>query len=53
MKLAYPTFTLEAQETIANDYFVNALHYDMQIALKSLQKFEDKRLNEIADEQPA
>ena len=26
VKLAYPTFTLEAQETIAKDYFVNGLH---------------------------
>ncbi len=50
VKLAYPKFESKTQETIARDYFVNGLHVDMQVALKSLEKFDDKKLNEIADE---
>ena len=50
VKLAYPTFESKTQETISRDYFVNGLHVDMQVALKSLQAFENKTLNELADE---
>ena len=50
VKLAYPEFESKIQETIARDYFVNGLHVDMQVALKSLEKFANKKLNEIADE---
>ena len=50
VKLAYPTFESKNLETITKDYFVQGLHRDMQVALKSLEKFETKTLNEIADE---
>ena len=50
VKLAYPTFESKTQETISRDYFVNGLHVDMQVALKSLQAFENKTLNELAGE---
>ena len=50
VKLAYLTFENKTQETIAKDCFVSGLHVDMQIALKSIDKFEESDLNKIADE---
>ena len=50
VKLAYPDFEKNTQETIAKDYFIAGLHNDMQVALKSLQDFHDKSLNKIAEE---
>ena len=50
VKLAYPTFENKTQETIAKVYFFSRLRVDMQIALKSIDKFEESDLNIIADE---
>ena len=50
VKLAYPKFDHNNCETIAKDYFVMGLHPDMQIALKSLEKFSRITLNELAAE---
>ena len=50
VKLAYPSFENKIQETIAKDYFVKAVHNDMQVALKSLKEFEGSNIIKIADE---
>lgn len=50
VKLAYPSFQNKIQDTIAKDYFVKGAHNDMQVALKSLQGFEERDINKIADE---
>ena len=50
VKLAYPDFNNETRATLAKDYFVRGLHPDMQIALKSLEKFGDSNINTLAVE---
>ena len=50
VKLAYPSFDNKTLEAIAKDYFVKGLHSDMQVALKSLEKFSDAEIRTIADE---
>ena len=50
IKLAYPSFDNNSLEAIAKDYFVQGLHRDMQIALKSLEKFSHANIKAIADE---
>ena len=39
VKLAYPSIEDDTRGTIAKDYFVRGLHADMQLALKSDEKF--------------
>lgn len=50
VKLAYPSFDNKTLEAIAKDYFVKGLHPDMQVALKSLEKFDKAEIRTIADE---
>ena len=50
VKLAYPSFTEEVRKTLAKDYFVKGVHPKMQVALKSLERFKDLTVNELATE---
>ena len=50
VKLAYPTFNDETRATLAKDYFVRGLHPEMQIALKSMEKFATKDIQALASE---
>ena len=50
VKLAYPSFTEEVRKTLAKDYFVKGVHPKMQGALKSLERFKDLTVNELATE---
>ena len=50
VKLAYPDFNDEIRATLAKDFFDRGLHPDMQIALKSLEKFGDSNINTLAVE---
>ena len=50
VKLAYPTFNDETRATLAKDYFVRGLHPQMQIALKSMEKFATNDIQALAEE---
>ena len=50
VKLAYPDFDDTTRATLAKDYFVRGLHLDMQIALKSMEKFADSNIDTLAVE---
>ena len=50
VKMAYPSFDNKTLEAIAKDYFVKGLHPDMQVALKSFEKFGEAEIKTIADE---
>ena len=50
VKLAYPDFDDTTRATLAKDYFVRGLHLDMQIALKSMEKFTDSNIDTLAVE---
>ena len=50
VRLAYPSFDNINQETIAKGYFMKGIHPKMQIALKSLPKFSDLLINDVAKE---
>ena len=50
VKLAYPTFDNETRATLAKYYFVHGLHPQMQIALKSKEKFATNDIQALASE---
>ena len=50
VKLAYPSFTDDVRRTLAKDYFVKGVHPKMQIALKSIERFQDLTINDLATE---
>ena len=50
VKLAYPSFTDDVRRTLAKDYFVKGVHPKMQIALKSIERFKDLTINDLATE---
>ena len=50
VKLAYPDFEESVRLTIAKDYFIRSLHPDMQVALKSMEKFSTLRMDQLATE---
>ena len=50
VKLAYPSFTEGVRKTITKDYFVQGVHPEMQIALKSGATFKDSDVNALANE---
>ena len=50
VKLAYPTFNDETRATLAKEYFVRGLHPQMQIALKSMEKFATNDIQALAEE---
>ena len=50
VKLAYPKIEDDTRGTIAKDYFVRGLHADMQIALKSNEKFSSTDIKALATE---
>ena len=50
MKLAYPSIEDDTRGTIAKDYFIRGLHADMQIALKSNEKFSSTDIRALATE---
>ena len=50
VKLAYPTIEDDTRGTIAKDCFVRGLHADMQIALKSNEKFSSTDIKALATE---
>ena len=49
MKLAYPTFAEAVRNSIAKDYFVRNLYYDMQVAIKSTDQFSAYSIDQTAD----
>lgn len=50
VKLAYPDFTDNARNLIAKDAYVKGLHPDLQLQLKSLEKFATADLKTIVTE---
>ena len=50
VKLAYPDFTDNARNQIAKDAYVKGLHPDLQLQLKSLEKFATADLKTIVTE---
>lgn len=50
VKLAYPDFDNSTRNTLAKDYFVRGLHPEMQIAVKSMEKFAASDINTLAEE---
>ena len=50
VKWAYPSIENDTRGTIAKDYFVRGLHTDMQIALKSNEKFSSTDIKALATE---
>ena len=50
VKLAYPSFDSSTRTVIAKDYFVRGLHSDMQLALKSMEKFANCDIDSLAEE---
>ena len=50
VKLTYPSIDDETRGTIANDYFVRGLHPEMQITLKSSEKFATNAIKTLATE---
>ena len=50
VKLAYPSFDSSTCAVIAKDCFVRGLHSDMQLALKSMEKFANCDIDSLAEE---
>ena len=50
VKLAYPSFDSSTRAVIAKDCFVRGLHSDMQLALKSMEKFANCDIDSLAEE---
>ena len=50
LKLAYPSFDSSTRAVIAKDFFVRGLHSDMQLALKSMEKFANCDIDSLAEE---
>ena len=50
VKLAYPNFDEATRETIAKDYFMRGIHPNMQIAIKSNEKFASSDLKKFTAE---
>ena len=48
--LAYPNFSSANCEQITKDYFVKGLDTDMQLRIRSLEKFADSDLKTVVDE---
>ena len=50
VKLAYPSFDEDVLKTIAKDYYIKGMHPRMQVALKSLSKFNSLDIKALANE---
>ena len=50
VQLAYSSLDDATQGTIAKDYFLKGLSSELQVAIKSIDKFADKTIAELSDE---
>ena len=48
--LAYPTFSTQNVDIITKDYFVKGLHPEMQLKIKSLEKFSTAGTDDLVED---
>lgn len=50
VELVHPDFDDETRSKIMKDYLIRGLHPNLQMALKSMEKFPRSNINALADE---